>query len=565
MLTNRNAFTITATLAFSALCMAACYALWGFYYTEYEGLNIALLSGSLTPGMAFKQVYFSGNLVISHLYSLLYQSISGVEWISGIEYTLLLIATALGLLSVNHSSAKPLSAAQKLTGGLLLYLLLFAPHHISLIYTRVAYLVCGTALLAMVVFGHTQNSFLNGWKKYTAFLLFFITGTLIRNEAALATLLLALPFAVYYLQSLKKALLLLALPAAIVSAQSLYLAYDITHATNTEYYKQVEPDIEEQYTARQNLLPLSALHTHRDSVLYALASEMSFSDPTNLTPAYLRSLILPEAFYLTDTRQWQRAFTELKEINQQYIALVLLAIALSALLLKRQYATGHKTLLLYALGTVLSFWALTALQAYTDKINERSWLPYLSLFILYLTALALKTPLPRKGTTALVCGAFLLLQAGLQLHTLTQCARGLRTQQQAQRQLLHQIEKTAQGKALVTNSSAFNFLFLSAQPFVPFNYTAFKKIYLTDSYILPFLPYYQKYLEQQCACSMYAYPAIWQYLIKEETGAVVVSTPNRLHAISYYNQQLHGLALPLHNIVLPKDSFTETGIWRLQP
>jgi hypothetical protein len=208
---------------------------------------------------------------------------------------------------------------------------------------------------------------------------------------------------------------------------------------------------------------------------------------------------------------------------------------------------------------------LTALQAYTDKINERSWLPYLSLFILYLTALTLKTPLPPKGTTTLVAGAFLLLQAGTQIYNLTQSARQLHTQRQAQRQLLHQIEKIAQGKALVTNSSAFNFLFLSGQPFVPFHYTAFKKIYITDSYILPFLPYYQKYLEQQCTCSMYAYPAIWQYLIKEEAGAIVVSTPKRLQAIARYNTEIHNLPLPLRPLVLPNDSSMQAGIWRLQP
>ena len=532
----------------SLIFMGLTYLFFGFYFTEYEGLNIGLLSGSLTTDMPFRSVYFSGNLVISHFYSLLYEYCPGVEWISWLEYFWMLIACGLALHAMSMLLPVEFSIPTKVVVLAMLYLLVFADHQIHLIYTRVAYVICGVSLICLSIFFSDVATIKNKFGWFVLLNLFFAIGTFIRNEAAIACFLLILPFSLIYLKNTKHSLLLLSFPLLIVGGQSLFLATDIKNATNTEFYKQVEPDIEEQYIARGNLVPLSSMKTYRDTVMYQMAEEMTLSDPRLMTPTYLRSLILPEKFMFTDSRQWQRAGKELKDILLQYWYLVLIVLLLNIALFIQYDFHKQKLNWFYYLTFVFSFWVLVIAQTYVDKVNERSWLPYIGLFILshiLLLAKSIQYGIPRKIYPLLAIGMVLLV---VHLYHLKTESNRLKENRNFQQQQLQSVKAIARNRVLAVNSSAFDFLFLSNKPFHPFNFSAFKKVYITDGYIIPFLPYYKRYLESECRCDIYAFPSFWKYLKTTQQQVVIVSQSYRLKAIDNYLSEMHQLPLAVREI-----------------
>jgi hypothetical protein len=423
-------------------------------------------------------------------------------------------------------------------------------------------MICGAVLIGLIAFFEDTATIKKKRWLFIFLNLFFVVGTLIRNEASLACFLLLIPYAFISLKSLKQLSILFIFPMMILAGQSAFFAMDIRNASSHEIYKQVEPDIEEQFTARGNLIPLSAMKTHRDSVVYGLASEMSFSDPQIITPAYLRSLVLPEHFLFMDAHQWSRVIDEQKEILFKYWYLVLIVLLLSSGLYIQMKQGGDKYSLYYWLVFALSFWGLTVVQTYVDKVNERSWLPYIGLSILchlILLARSIKNALSIKLMLILMGCTILLL---IHVYDLKGESNNLKTDLVARQKQFETIKVLSANKALVINSSAFTCLFLSHTPFQPFDYSAFKKVYVIDSYILPFLPYYRQYLNQECSCEIYEYPSFWNYIKAKQPDAVIVSGPMRMAAIKSYLQDIHNVDLPLSSLSIDTANI-EWRAWKI--
>jgi hypothetical protein len=542
--------------------MLGVYFVFGFYYSEYEGLNTALLSSSLTPGMHFRSVYFSGNIGISYFYALFYQFLPGVQWISWLEYLWLFISSGVLSLALWQSMPDRFSTGVKTVVMISVYILVFADHHMHLIYTRVSYMVCGSALIGLVCFFGRSEAIKQNCFFFILLNLFFVVGTLIRNEAAIACVLLLLPFALFSLQNIKQTIILFLFPLLVVLGQSLFFAVDIRNASKEEFYKQVEPDIEEQYTARGNLKPLSAMSTHTDSVKYALSHEMAFSDPRVMTPEWLRSLILPEGLIFTDLHQWHRVYTELYDIMSRYWYLVLIVVLLG-LGLYGQWDSSDRYRLYYWLLFELSFWGLTVAQTYVDKVNERSWLPYISLFIfchIILFSKNVKRMTMRRIIPIITICSILLV---VQIYHLNAESGRMKSDLASQQRQYNAIRKLAADRILVANSSAFNSLFMSSTPFQNFDFSSFRKVYITDSYIITFLPYYQSYLEKECGCDMYAYPSFWAYLKDHKNQVLVISTASRMKAIENYLRDIHHTDLSFVAIDSSGDNELKWNAWEI--
>jgi hypothetical protein len=550
-------------LVSTLFCFVFTYLFFGFYFVEYEGLNTALLSSALTPDIIFRSVYFSGNLVISYFYSLFYEFLPGIQWISWFEYLWMYVACTVCLFVLLTCLPEGLSIKIKILLTVAVYILVFADHLVHLIYTRVAYLVCGVSLISMVVFFADKSTIKKKCWLFIFLNLFFVVGTLIRNEAAIACFLLVLTFALFYLKSIRQTMLLFAFPLIIVAGQSLFLILDIHTAGTEEFYKQVEPDIEEQFIARNNLKPLSMMETHRDSAIYGLAKEMSLSDPRIMTPEYLRSMIMPENFMFTDSRQWSRAADELNNIIRQYWYLVLISVMLSIALFIQLYAGVNKQSLFLLIFTS-SFWVLTIVQAYVDKVNERSWAPYIGLFILcHILLLAKNTNVRFRPVLFILftlCGIFCFIL----VYQLKKESARLMDDVAFHKQQSDKIKSVVANNILVINSSSFNSLFLSNTPFQLFDFSSFKRIYITDSYIIPFLPYYRRYLEKECACNIYDYPSIWKYIKSRKAEVVIVSSSRHIRSIQKYLKDIHGLALPLKNLPMANNNNSDWDAWKIE-
>lgn len=543
-------------------CVLLTYFFAGIFYSEYEGLNTALLSSALTPGMPFRSVYFSGNMGISYFYSLFYEYLPGVAWISWLELFWMVLASslALGIIwSIVNRNYNLMAKVGILCG---IFLVVFADHFIQLIYTRVAYLVCGFSLITLL---HLFAEGKDLKRKIVPFLLlnfFFLVGTLIRNEAAMACVLLLIPFSLFYTKSIKLTLFIFAFPALLVAGQTVFFAVDIRNASANEFYKQVEPDIEEQFIARRNVIPISTMTTAKDSATYLLGTEMVFCDPKVMSADVLRSFIKKGTLPMLDSQQWFRVYQQTCQIINRYLYLVLFTLLLSVCVFLQTHFTRKKELFYYFLFAA-SFWGLTILQTYVDKVNERSWLPYIGLFIYCHLLILLQTTeskLKIRNLVMIIGGVIFLFFQVKQLIYESQQMKDEYTNGRAQYTAL---KKIAAGKILVINSSAFQILFSHNTPFEHFDFSDFEKVYITESYIIPFLPYYKQYLEKECQCDIYNYPSFWRFLQQSKSDVIVVSSEERMNAIQNYNRVVYHHALNLSPIPLQRISSMEWNAWQL--
>lgn len=525
----------------TAGCFLFTYLYYDFYYVEYEALFDSFYSGRLTEGLPFRSVYFLGNIGTSHIYSLLYQFYPKVEWISWILYFYLFVSCLIGLYLILEILPESLSLFLKVVILVVVYFLVFADHNIHFIFTRVSYMATGLSLIGLVYFFHTPGSIRDRLWLFLFFNVWFVIGTLTRSESATAALLQVAFFALFYIQSIKRIVVLFLFPIIFLLSLLSAIAWDIN--TTRDFYKQIEPDIEAQYTDRDNTVPLSAMRTERDSVMWSAAKDIMWADPRVMSPSYLRSLILPEKFLFTDARQWRRALRVVSDISRRFWYVCILVVLMDiGLLIRYRFSSAIRFLLWLAF--ISSFWLLSGMQTYTDKINDRSFSPLISLFLLCHIILLLPYLTENVWRRMYPVLAGIILLFGIHLFHLKAEANQLQRDLGDYQKNLAIITKVAAHKILVVNSSSCDYLFSSNRPFHPFDFSSFRKIYITDGYNIPFLPYYRRYLEGDCHCNMYDFPSFWEYLRTRHNDVVIISTTPRMTVLKQYMMVIHGYDLP---------------------
>lgn len=531
-----------ATFWITLGCFLFTYLYFDFFYVEYEGLFDSFYSGKLTEGLPFRSIYFLGNIGLSYLYSWLYELFPKIEWISWILYTYLFAACFVGLYIVRKIVPEKLPWWVKLLAQISLYLLVFADQNIHFIFTRVSYMVTGISLIAIVYFFSEAGSVKKHRMLFIALNLLFVIGTLTRSESATAAFLQTFLFGIFYLQNIRRFATLFLFPSIFLFSVLSTIAYDLK--TTQEFYKQIEPDIEAQLCERENAVALSTMKTHRDSVLWKTAKNIIWSDPEIISPAYLRSLIRPEKFLYTDSRQWERVYRDVSDIAFRFWHVGLLSILLGLLLLL-QGQFNSRFGYFFWLVFVASFWLLTSVQTYTVKVNDRSFSPLISIFIFCHLLLLARYLKPRllPYVYPLVIGVLLLF--GFHLYYLKVESNQLKSDLAGYQSNLKTITQLAANKYLVVNSSSCDYLFSSNKPFHPFDFSAYKKLYIVDGFNMPFLPYYRRYLEKECQCDMYAFPSFWTYLRTKKEEVVVVSSTERMDILKDYLKEIRHYDLPI--------------------
>lgn len=524
-------------LILALLCMVFCYFVYGFYYVEYEGLFDSFYSGKLTPGFQFRSIYFLGNVGISYAYSILYQYFNTIEWLSWIYAFYLLIACSLFFNIILHLLHKQLNGWVKLVFLLCIYSLIILDNNMHFIYTRVSYMMCASALATLIVFFQTKETVPKRPLLFFAIQVFFVLGTLTRVETSIATLLLMLTFAFLYLNSIKQILVLFAFPVLFVLVVSTAITIELN--TSTEFHIQVEPEIEAQYAERNNTVPLSTRLTRKDSVIYMAAKSIMWSDPKVISPSYLRSLINKSNSYFTDIGQWKRACTEVVDIALTYKIHLLLIVFFFCI------AVLSRTTKQYSIPRILffefSFWFLIVFQAYTIKVNDRSFGPYIAIFLFCHIIYFLQFCFNERYAKVLL--VFVLLLTGFQLKNIQTESNILKAEFNRYQYASDKIRGTGKNKILVLNSTSCDYLFLSNKPFHPFNYTDFNRIYITDGFNMPFLPYYRPYLEKECQCNLYNFPSFWKFLLLHKENVIVLSTDERVKIIEDYVHEVYAFNL----------------------
>ncbi|MBS1685316.1 MAG: hypothetical protein JSS76_11190 [Bacteroidetes bacterium] len=535
---RRSLFLIA--LLVTAVCFLFTYLYYGFFYVEYEGMFDSFYSGRLTGGMPFRSVYFLGNIGTSHVYSMLYQLYPGIEWISWFLYSYLFLSCLLTIYIILCIVVDKAGAGMGIIVSVLVYFLVFADSNIHFLFTRVSYMLAGSSLLGLVYFFGAPGSISRRKILFTLLCGGFVLGTLTRSESATAVLLQVAVFGFFYIKNVRQFVSVFLFPVLFLGVVLAAIAYDLS--TTPYFYKQVEPDIEAQFTDRENAVPLSQMHSYRDTAKWEIVKNIIWVDPGVLTPSYMRSLILPERPLYTDVRQWSRVRGAMTGMAARFWYLCLISCLLSLALLIRRWPQSAWDLLQWLLLAV-SFWILIAMQTYTDKVNDRSFLPLLDIFILAQLIAVLPALLTQRRMIPLVLVGLTLFM--IHMSRLSAEADTLSRYRAAYRRNLATITHVAGGKVLAVNSSSCDYLFLSNEPFHSFDFSAFCKVYVTDGFNIPFLPYYRRYLERECRCDIAAFPSFWDYLRSHHQDVVIVSTPRHLSVLRSYMEAIHDYSLPV--------------------
>jgi hypothetical protein len=544
---------------------------FGIYYTDYQAFASGLFSGKLTPGAPFRSLYFITNYGISYTYSYLYEWFPNIEWLSWIYSCFIFISFFIGLYLLAVALPKKTSPIKKIISLFVVFFVVFADNEIHFICSHISYMTCGLSLLGIVCYIKSTSAIRSKPLMFIFFNVLFTLGTLTRVESGTACFLLIGAFSLLYLQDFKLSIILLLYPFLLVASLSIAISLDVKNST--EFYKQIEPDIEAQFQNRGNKVPLSMMKTLRDTVLYTTASDIVWSDPKVITPQFLRSLILPEKFMFTDNKQWYRVYINVSAMVAKYWYLVIINFLLAAALLF-QYDFGKLNLRwFYWLIFEISFWALITVQTYVYKLNDRSFTPYLSLFILCHILLLAATDLSvRRSASVNLLASVISIFFIVQFYHLIIESNNLKQDLSNYQSNYEKLKKVASGHYLVLNSSSCDYICLSNVPFKPFDFSSFKKIYITEGSIIPFIPYYRKYLEKECKCDMYAYPSFYDYLKSIHDDVVIVSTPYRMEVIRNYLWEIHQYKLPIEEIDTSfdkvqknenRDNFDELKMYRL--
>lgn len=156
---------------------------------------------------------------------------------------------------------------------------------------RVAFMMCGSAIIAAAaLYGSSLSKRANQFL-YSLVCFWFFAGLCFRPEAAAATLLLFLPgILIYYKSDWRAALNMFGGFCIMLAAFAFYYMLQLT--CNSNFYTQLEPDVEYEIVDRRNVIPLASMKTLEDSAKYiAVANHWMLADVRKTTTEFIRSLV----------------------------------------------------------------------------------------------------------------------------------------------------------------------------------------------------------------------------------------------------------------------------------
>jgi len=550
---RRYLFSFIQHFIFSGVLLAFTYFYFGSYYEEYQGFWNALFSESLSPGTTFDNFYFLGYIGISYIYSFIQSIFPSIQWFSVFHFLQLNISFALFFSIIAYLLRKlELKAYWLYLIFTLVFFGLFLDNIILFVYARASYILCAASYLAIIVFFKDMNVV----KKYPfvfgILILLFLWGNLTRIESALAASLLLFCFAVVWKSNLKNALLISA-PIMLIVGLSLILVFlDIN--TSTQFHKQVEPNIETEFTVRFNVVPVSSMKTFEDSVKYEAAMRMFWADPDIITIPYLKSLVKQEESRWFNPEQWNRVKYELQtawnNFKFHFVFVLLLTGFSFVLLIQNTERIKGALLVLYLLGFII----LLIENSYFVKMRDRTISPYL---LIYLFSVLLLVFRYLKGNRrAFNFTIFILfVWAGINLVITKNKSELLNEVRQGNIVMLNKVKVYCSGETLMPNPTAMGNVTLAFTPFEKFDFSMFDHLYFYEASIQSIIPPYYQYLSKECNCEVRDFSNFYRYVLNPEY-------PNKVYTLSNEDRMIMAMVYLkiFHNLEIQYEKVKEVDL-----
>lgn len=373
---NRISSPAGVTGLFFLLMLCLQFFVIGIHYNESGGRSNFWLSGSLM-GEPYTEYYMKDFYLISEVVGYLFRLFPLVPWLSISFLFFILSSCAVILYSVIRicgylqSGVKHTLLCTIPLSAFLLQNLLFIDH------TTGGFLLATASVTYLIQFLIRNPK--HKAKHILIYTLLFLLSVLVRNEAAVGVLVIALPVMGLLFLRYRKQLIPLLIPYGVILL--LYnglFNYHLRHST--AFYYQIEPNFEYELMDLCNIVKLSEMKTAQDSIGYWAVKNWMIADSSTTPPAFIRSLIAKPhtytATFLFSISIFSPGFliSRLSVILKEPIVwlLVLVCIYFCVDIIK-----VRKWLPFYFLYTL--FWLLV-LARINDNFHERFSLPLLSVF-----------------------------------------------------------------------------------------------------------------------------------------------------------------------------------------
>lgn len=505
----------------------------GPHYEAYEAYFTALISGALTPGMLYDDMFYFAHIGLVKIYARLYNIQQGIPWLSVIQYSYMLTAFVLIL----HVLFKRLSdvKVKVIVSGILLFF--FLEHFLLLNFTRVSFLVAMAALLALVQLKELRLTS----PRFILYNLLYVVAFLTRPESAI--LLLAIFIAHQAIQinfkELKDSLLELvkrfAFPVLVSVLVSGSFSYQFKNSE--EFYKQIEPNLEYELMVRDNIVDLDVMTNPIDSLRYQLIYLGVWGDSETNDYTFLESLVSQTE------RTWGKSIfsitlSRLIEVLVKLSPLVMVNTLVFILMLWFSRHSIPRVVL--SLTFHLGFYLLLFAISYQVKIVERGVSPLLlALSLLYAIQIFSSQKDPNMHRGRLQWPLILLVLSFLHLILVMKPLRLAADNYANQTTKLSLFQSKHTNKKVLISSEAMDMYFLSNSPLEAIPYAKYDKLYVFNALAMSTIEPYRTYLEQSFSCNPNDYQDFFTTLLEDREPYVFLMTEELSLLLTEYMQTVH--------------------------
>lgn len=525
---NNNAIILLSTLLLLALTLVV-----GPQYEAYEAYFTALISGALTPGMLYDDMFYFAHITLVKVYARLYDIQQGVPWLTVFYYIYMLVAFAV----VMRLLLKPLKDVRIKVLLAIILVFFFLEHFLLLNFTRVSFLIAIAALLGLT----QEKELCVSNPKFIVYNLLYVLGFLTRPESAMLILLIFIGYELSRLNwhALKESLIRLfkrfVFPVLISLVVVGSFSYQFSHSD--EFYKQIEPNLEYELMVRDNIVDLDMMTNHIDSLRYELVYHGVWGDSETNDYDFLASLVSQTE------RTWgksifsitlARLIAVLVNLNPLVIANTLVFV------LMLWFYRDSKRQLILSIAFHLCFYLLLFAISYQIKIIERGVSPLLlGLSLIYAAKVFARVKKEEVKIRALHWPLILLFLSLLHVVLILKPLRLGSDNYIDQSEKLALFQSKYPDKKVLISSEAMDMYFLSNSPLDAIPYDKYENLFVFNALAMSTIQPYKAYLEQSFACNPNDYHDFFTTVLKNQDAYVFLLTEELSLLLSNYMQDVH--------------------------
>lgn len=485
--------------------------------------------------------HFQGYIGIREIYKLFYFIMPAINWHFVFSVVTEFIGLYLVLRSLKTVALSKINSVFLIRAIQVMFALFYLEDILFISHTRVSLIFCGVAVFNL--------AFMKGIKPRDIILysLLFIYGLLLRPEGAMGTLLLATGGLLIHSFNLKSLVKRLWLPALAVVTFVAIFTIDLIHTDL--YVRKIEPEVEYKVMA-DRMVGLDKMKTARDSIKYKAAKIGMWFDTREMSPTYLRSILLPGADI--SLQHIKEVFLHVSSFYRSYIfidVLIIVFLILGLALFPDRWGLIIK-MVVYVVFTFIVIYALD----YNGLLvcNRHFFnLQFISLLVLcfYFFNAGPFTEFKSKRKTVFLAVLFLVCGLAITLVKYKRENEEVNNYVSNMVKTMNKFEaKYTNRVVVVTNDGRFLF----DQHFSIWNNNYTKNTYLIyDWFTFAVTPRYVDYLNRTCNCDASDPVAFFSWLASK--NALYISAPHRFDLTEKFMRTVKGCNIVLDSPVKVND------------